>query len=95
MKYEWKPFSPEVSGTHPPERRYVLVQLGPDTNYPYGNLPPSVVVGYLKYSAGDKNCPYFVLPGVIHKGRYVTHYCDCLGDDFQAPLWYGTQKTID
>jgi hypothetical protein len=95
----WVPFS--VEGPYPPERRCVLVQFErADTRY--GGFPPAVVVGYLRYAAGDKDSPYFVTPGFdrsyeLNDGvltnalgnvqRQSTHWCDCLGDDFEAPLW--------
>ncbi len=71
----------------PPVRRYVLVQVAASAD---GQYPPSVAVGYLKYGAGDKDSPYFVLSGF---GRVfvVTHWSDSLGDDFTAPLWSGKQ----
>lgn len=86
---KWIDFKREDWATqqHPPERRYVLVQTdGLEEN----GLPPSVAVGYLRYSAGMKNCPFFVVPGVAHNN--VVAWCDCLGDDFQAPLWKGRQR---
>ena len=91
----------KVSGKHPPERRCVLVQFDrADTKY--GGLPPTVVVGYLRYAAGDKGSPYFVTPGFERAyepregvktnclgkiERLSTHWSDCLGDDFHCPLW--------
>jgi len=57
-----------------------------------------VIVGYLRYSAGDKNCPYFVTPfdRDIHLNRQlkITHYCDCLGDDFSPPNWVNWKQTV-
>jgi hypothetical protein len=103
---KWIPF--EVYGEHPPERRHVLVQFEhADTKT--GGYPPMVVVGYLRYAAGEKDSPFFVCPGVEQSyvpadphakvnvlgqlNRRATHWCDCLGDDFNAPLWPGTHKT--
>lgn len=83
----WIPF--EKDGDLPPERRYVLVQCA---EQPEIGMPPCVAVGYLRYAAGDIESPYFVMPGVggIGHRKTVTHWCDCLGDDFTAPLWPGT-----
>lgn len=69
-------------GSHlPPERRMVLVQIDKSE----GNAP-CVAVGYLKFAAGDEDSPYFVVPGA-RVDFVVTHWADCLGDDFEAPLW--------
>lgn len=70
-------------------RRYVLVQIA--AKHEHG-LPPSVAVGYMRYAAGDKKSPTFTIPGV---GGEVVAWCDCLGDDFNAPLWPGTHKKED
>lgn len=94
MRYRWKIFDGTYSKKLPKERKYVLVQMGPteplqgESAGSYG-LPPRVAVGYLRYSAGDKNCPFFVVPGVAH--TVVTHWCDCLGYNFAAPWWAGSQ----
>lgn len=82
-------------GKLPPERRSVLVQIParqsesckqalidyPDPNVDpnFCDTAPTVAVGYLRiHSSG----PFWVVPGV---GGPVTHWCDCLGDDFTAP----------
>lgn len=70
----------------PPERKDVMVQIA---ERPEEGMPPAVAVGYLRYAAGDKNGPVFIVPGV---GGPVVAWCDCLGDDFTAPLWPGTLK---
>ncbi len=67
----------------PPARKYVLVQIAAKVDE---GLPPAVAVGYLRFAAGDKNSPVFTIPGV---GGTVVAWCDCLGDDFKAPLWRG------
>lgn len=74
-------------GELPPERHMVLVQID-------GGIgeAPAVGVGYLKFAAGDRDCPYFVVPGA-RENFVVTHWADCLGDDFTAPLWKMTQST--
>jgi hypothetical protein len=67
----------------PAERRKVLVQIaGTDK----GDAP-AVAVGYLRYAAGDKGSPFFVVPGFGRDFR-VTHWSDSLGDEFSAPLWH-------
>lgn len=82
MKEKWIPFDPQ-SKKLPKEHRYVLVQID---EQPEKGLPPGVAVGYLRKWSGGNN--FFVIPGI---GGKVTHYCDCLGDDFSAPLWHGKQ----
>jgi hypothetical protein len=64
----------------PPERRCVLVQLPPNGE----GSAPAVAVGYLRFAAGDKECPYFVTPGI---GGTPVAWCDCLPGGFYAPLW--------
>lgn len=93
MKAEWHEFKPERFGNQrlPPERKYVLIQMSGNENK---GVAPAVVVGYLRYSAGDKQSPHFITPGC---GAYdadgkrvpvrVTHWADCLGKSFNAPLW--------
>jgi len=89
----WVPFDPK--GPLPRERRDVLVKL--DTGI---NETGAVVVGYLRYAAGDKESPYFVCGGVpmhVENGErrqwVVTHWSDCLGDGFWAPGWMLTNAT--
>lgn len=65
----------------PPERRMVMVQIDRSESE-----APCVAVGYLKFAAGDRECPFFVVPGALPH-FVVTHWADCLGDDFEAPLW--------
>ena len=84
--YDWIPF--RVGEMLPQERRFVLVQI--DKNDSKG-MPPSVAVGYLRYAAGDKSCPFFVIPGHGRASDPITHWCDCLGDEFHAPGWLAKQ----
>ena len=75
---------PEPMRMMPAERRYVLVQT---EGYPDQGVHSSVAVGYLRYLSNGE--PYFVVPGV-DSGQVIA-WCDCLGDDFYAPLWKGRQ----
>lgn len=81
----------EVSKKLPKEKRLVLVQLSENREK---GMRPSVVAGYLKYAAGDRSCPYFVTIGCLQHSEkdlcVVTHWNDCLGDNFKAPLWENT-----
>lgn len=85
----WYAFDPMKGSRQkrPQLKRYVLVQLSAQ---PDKGLPGAVAVGYMKNAAGDKQCPYFVVPGAA--AGEPTHWCDCLSDDFCAPLWPGTQS---
>jgi len=77
MTIKWHPFS-EEKGYHqkrPPERRDVLVILEKKST----NLPRATAVGYMKNSGGQKQFPYFVIPGI---GGEVVAWSDCLPDDF-------------
>jgi hypothetical protein len=55
--------------------------------------PPSVAVGYLRYGGGDKDSPYFVVPGFGReppghgKPFVVTHWWDGLGEGWTCPAW--------
>ena len=64
----------------PPERKHVLVLL--KSSEP-GHLPDGVAVGYRKNAAGDKQSPYFVVPG-LHTGQELA-WCDCLADNYMPP----------
>ena len=62
----------------PPERRHVLVLV---SDVGRDGCPPTCAVGYLRiWSSG----PFFVVPGVAH--TKVTHWADCLGNDFATPI---------
>ncbi len=63
----------------PPERKFVLVKLLSNKI----GCPDGVAVGYLRNAAGDKQSPYFVVPG-LHTGTELER-CDCLPDDFKWP----------
>jgi len=76
-KMRWNKFT---QSTTLKERRCVLVQIAED---PYLGMPPSVAVGYLRKHSDGK---FFVIPG-FGRNFVVTHWCDCLSDDFHAPLW--------
>ena len=74
---KWYPFN-KSKGYHqkrPPERKDVLVILEKASS----TLPRSVAVGYMKNSAGQKQYPYFVIPGI---GGKVIAWCDCLPEGF-------------
>ena len=64
----------------PPERKLVLVRMA---SADPGSLPEGIAVGYRKNAAGDKQSPYFVVPG-LHTGT-VLAWCDCLPDGFKWP----------
>jgi hypothetical protein len=96
---KWYPFD-ETRGLKqklPLPNRYVLLQIAEDDLM---GMPARVVVGYRKDHADRIKTPYFVHPGCNFKtdqergGYYrskITHWSDCLGDDFYAPLWAGKQ----
>jgi hypothetical protein len=56
----------------PPERKVVAVWLR-DSHLPF--------CGYIRYAAGDRECPYFVVyHGNAELGADVVAWCDCLPD---------------
>ena len=83
--YTWVDFDPKNRETQPlpPEYKLVLVQLAAR---PGSAMPPAIAAGYLRNDAGQKGRPSFVCPGV--EGDAVA-WCDCLPEDFGAPLWPG------
>ena len=60
--------------------RLVLVQKTEEEPFP-------IMVGYLRYAAGDKQSPYFVTPGKPTSLNDKVYWCDCLGDNFYSPKW--------
>jgi hypothetical protein len=65
----------------PKERKYVLVKVAErDDNFM--RLPVTLAVGYLKYAAGDRYSPVFIVPGV---GGPVVAWSDSLPADFEWP----------
>ena len=62
----------------PPIGRWVLVRLA-SFDKAMG-MPDPVVAGYRKDAAGDKQCPYFIVPGAYNGEPYA--WCDCLPDYF-------------
>lgn len=81
MSLKWYPFDPSKGSRQkrPPERKKVLVRLPPN---PEKGYPAGIAVGYRKNAAGDKQSPFFVVPGI---GGFPTHWCDCLPDEFEFP----------
>lgn len=72
LKIKFIRFNP--TAVLPRERKQCLVLVGWRKK---GDdmLPPTLAVGWVRRSSK----PVFVVPGV---GGPVTHYADCLGDDF-------------
>lgn len=63
----------------PKVRKLVLVILERTSK----NLPRALAVGYMKNSAGQKEYPYFVIPGI---GGEVLYWSDCLPSDIEDSL---------
>jgi hypothetical protein len=80
MTQKWYRFSKEKGSRQklPPLKRDVLGRQ-PSTG---AGLPQGISVGYRKNAGGDKQCPFFVVPGI---GGEVLAWCDCLPDDFEWP----------
>lgn len=78
---KWYKFSKNLGSRQkrPPVKRWVLVAVSTGENLPVG-----VAVGYMKNAAGDKQSPYFVIPG-LHVGNELA-WCDCLPDNFNFPV---------
>jgi len=93
------------TGDLPQERRKVLLMIGQrqsdqqkDAHRRFGrpgiddpdfkDVAATVAIGYLRIHSDG---PFFVVPGVPHKDNEITHWADCLGDDFTAPGWDSQQ----
>lgn len=84
---KWRPFD-KAKGSRqlrPPEHKPVLVLCASRE----AGMPEAVCVGYRKNAVGDKQSPYFVVPG--HGGE-VLAWCDCLPDIGVHPLWEGARR---
>ncbi len=93
MKMKWYPFDPSNGSRQkrPPIKKWVVVMLAarPDEVIPITaerglrcSSPEGLAIGYRKDAAGDKQSPYFVIPGI---GGKVIAWCDCLPNDFDYP----------
>lgn len=89
MKPNWIAYVPAAGTLQmlPKERRYVLCQTA-RIEYDDFLWEAGVVVGYLRLN--NDGTPYWVTPGGKH--GEVTHWADCLGNDFEAPSWKGKQS---
>lgn len=56
----------------------------PGSGHRDSGMPVTVAVGYWKDKGSDG--AYWVIPGVGTRVG-ITHFADCLGDDFAAPGW--------
>ena len=103
MKIDWIRYNRQK--TLPLERRSVLVMIEkrqsdfakqayknfgrPGIDDPnFKDTAATVAVGYIRVHSDG---PFFVVPGVPHKDEEITHWADCLGDDFSAPAWGSKQ----
>lgn len=98
MKINWVKY--EREGKLPLERRSVLVMIEdrqsdfckqahkdfgrPGDDPSFKDTASTVAVGCIRIHSDG---PFFVVPGVEHKDEQITHWADCLGDNFAAPLW--------
>lgn len=69
---KWIPFDPSKGyrQKRPLLKKYVLCLVAARDDG-----PNTIAIGYRKDSAGDKSCPFFVVPG--HGGDVIA-WCDCL-----------------
>lgn len=86
---KWHPFS-KAKGfrqKRPPEKKAVLVLCERKES----NLPNYIAIGYRKNAAGDKSCPYFVVPGL---GGIVLAWCDGLAEHEQFGPWMKAEAVV-
>ena len=75
---KWYPFDPaKWRRKLPPQRRVVLVILPRRER----GVPESVACGYMKFGAGDRKSPYFVIPGI---GGTPRAWSDCLPEEIAS-----------
>lgn len=79
---KWYRFDPSKGSRQkrPLEKKPVLVARKSEGD----GLPISIAVGYLRNAAGDKQSPYFVIPGL---GGDAIGWCDCLGESEPKNWW--------
>lgn len=100
---KWHPFD-KAKGyrqKRPPIKKYVLVLMQPKServvlvhgdNALVSRDPCGIAVGYRKDSAGDKSCPYFVVPG-LHTGKVIA-WADVLPNDLKWPMELVTEHEV-
>ena len=78
----WIEFNPELGQMQilPKEREYVIVELESE----HEGFPNVLVVAYLRYAAGDTECPQFIHPGAAGHGK-VLRWCFGLVEHFKFP----------
>lgn len=86
----WKPFDRGLGSaqTLPKERKAVLCQIKSKMS----SFPNPVVVGYMKFAAGDRDSPHFITPGAVLQSddgertlSEIISWCDCLPAEFEWP----------
>lgn len=85
MKWNRVHFPIQPDDPLPPERKVVLVWCDeqPEKSRGGSALP---YCGYIRYAAGDLNCPFFVVyHGNDQRSTAVIAWCDCLPD--RGPDW--------
>lgn len=83
MKTKWYSFdvAKGYRQKRPPERKPVLLRFAHDDTT---GVPEGIAVGYLRYSGGRKDSPFFVTPQF---GGFPIAWSDCLGDMEISDLW--------
>jgi hypothetical protein len=80
---KWYKFDPDRGSRQkrPPEKKWVLVMCEPAQS----SSPRGIGVGYMKNAAGDKQSPYFVIPGLFPYGGSVVAWSDSLPEGWEWP----------
>ena len=84
---KWYPFDTAKGyrQKRPPIKKLVLVQIRSNDD----SSPDPICVGYRKDAAGDKRCPYFVIPGIGEQHGPVYRWRDCLPYEAQVLGFWG------
>ena len=89
----WYRFDPDKGSRQkrPPIKKWVLVLCEPVKE---SGSPRGIGVGYRKDAAGDKQSPYFVVPGLFPRGGRVIAWCDCLPEGWEWPFDLNEDKVF-
>lgn len=86
--FNWIPFDEKLGSRQklPPIYKRVLLAYAPEALG--SGMPAGTAVGYLKFAAGDKECPNFIVPAI---GGKPSHWLDILPENFGQsgthPYW--------
>jgi len=86
----WIPFDEKKGNQQKlaPEGKTVFLALAPD---PCRGTPASICIGYMKFHAGEKDAPYFVIPGF---NGVIVGWRDCVPAELGDVPWIEMNKQL-